>query len=229
MWPFWRLCYKGRGILKSHSKILTNSITANGRHHLPQIISQTGIVIFSKPVFFFFEFHFFDDGTLLFFRLQDQTALPLISPLLPLLRLPNLSAVLFYIPPFPTFPPDFVFFPSIQLTCSLNIYYMLGTVLEAGCIMVNIVVIQGAVRLYGIFMWITERITLLKILLTCHLPENPCEYTSLVSTLIQDTTICIYSSQGMPFGPCGTHILPERTINKQANKYLNINNVCTVK
>lgn len=182
--------------------MLTNSITAKWKASSSQIIFK--LELSSSQSQFFLLWVSFLWWCYSFYSLgfQDQTALPLISPLLPLLRLPNLSAVL-YIPPFPTFPPDFVFFPSIQLTCSLNVYYMLGTVLEAGYIMVNIVVIQGAVRLYGIFMWITERITLLKILDLPFARKSLWIYLLSGGTLIQDATyiaICgIHSSQGMFF------------------------------
>lgn len=182
--------------------MLTNSITAKWKASSSQIIFK--LELSSSQSQFFLLWVSFLWWCYSFYSLgfQDQTALPLISPLLPLLRLPNLSAVL-YIPPFPTFPPDFVFFPSIQLTCTLNVYYMLGTVLEAGYIMVNIVVIQGAVRLYGIFMWITERITLLKILDLPFARKSLWIYLLSGGTLIQDATyitICgIHSSQGMFF------------------------------
>ena len=202
MWPFWRLCWAKVGVfLKSHSKMLTDSITAKWNASSSQIIfkmelspSQSQFFLLWVS-FLWWWYSFYSLG------FQDQTALPLTSPLLPLLRSPSLSAVL-YISPFPTFT-NFVFFPSIQLTCSLNIYCMLGTVLEAGYIMINIVDIRGAARLYGIFMWIIERITLLKILNLPFARKSLWIYLLSWGTLMQDTTyiiICgIHSSQGMFF------------------------------
>ena len=181
--------------------MLTDSITAKWNASSSQIIfkmelspSQSQFFLLWVS-FLWWWYSFYSLG------FQDQTALPLTSPLLPLLRSPSLSAVL-YISPCPTFP-NFVFFPSIQLTCSLNIYCMLGTVLEAGYIMINIVDIRGAARLYGIFMWIIERITLLKILNLPFARKSLWIYLLSWGTLMQDTTyiiICgIHSSQGMFF------------------------------